>query len=158
MYTSREQIWSIQLLLCEQTYNHFISCLIDNKNILLIETECFIQYHVLSYTCSLTTISFYSSRMVEVSGLYECKSDIINKLTFYDWMHVHVWLYIKQSGRISICLWTHRVQAFSYFLSWLMIALQNSGRSLGRRDVIKLPSTTTGESSYNPLNAIKKYE
>ena len=109
------QTFLIKVLLRKQNHNHLISCLIDNKNILLIETEFFIQYHVFTY--SLTTISFYSSRMVEVPGLYECKLDIINKLTIYDCMHVHVWLYIKQSGRISICLWTHRVQAF--LISWV---------------------------------------
>lgn len=36
-----------------------------------------------------------------------------------------------------------------------MMALQNSGRSLGKRDVIKLPSTTTGESSYSPLKELR---
>lgn len=37
-----------------------------------------------------------------------------------------------------------------------MIALQKSGKSFGRREVIKFPSTITGESSYTPLQNPQK--
>ena len=48
-----------------------------------------------------------------------------------------------------------RLREWCVQASWSSTALQKSGRSLGRRDVIMLPSTTTGASTYSALTASK---
>lgn len=139
---------SANVLLCKQNHNHLISCLIDNNNILLIETDMFTQYHVIihvQYIVWLRLVSILRGWLKFLDYMNASLILLTSSLFMIECMYMYGY-----TSNIDMSLNTS-CTSFSYFLSWLMMALQNSGRSFGRRDVIKLPSTTTGESSYSPL-------
>lgn len=102
---------------------------------------------------------------VNKSFFNSCKLNIFLSHVSQTWITIKWILFLLVSYRNRITqkttlLWKGflRISGWCgcYFLSWAMIALQKSGKSFGRREVIKFPSTTTGESSYIPLQNQQK--